>query len=262
MFLFLVGRKLAASRQDQALPARMADVSHAMYLFRAAVVAVALVAVCFAQPHPWTAGSRGLAIAVTLVIAAIGWITWMLAERSYRLRVADLIVLGAAGGALTGLSPNSAAIAVCCIVTFSAGEHLRADLSLGISTETLAAFLAAALATGASTGDLFGYAAAIAGMWILGVTRRGSMLRAEQAEQDAGRLTPRESEVLRLIAAGESNRAIARILFVSEATVKTHVNRIFAKTGSRDRAQATRYAYAHGYADPPAPAAPRARPHP
>ncbi|WP_300610076.1 response regulator transcription factor [Trebonia sp.] len=63
-------------------------------------------------------------------------------------------------------------------------------------------------------------------------------------------LTPRESEVLRLIAAGQSNREIARALFVSEATVKTHVNRIFAKTGSRDRVQATRYAYAHGYASP------------
>jgi DNA-binding NarL/FixJ family response regulator len=63
-------------------------------------------------------------------------------------------------------------------------------------------------------------------------------------------LTPREAEVLRLIAAGQSNREIARTLFVSEATVKTHVNRIFAKTGSRDRAQAIRYAYTHGYADP------------
>jgi DNA-binding NarL/FixJ family response regulator len=63
-------------------------------------------------------------------------------------------------------------------------------------------------------------------------------------------LTPREAEVLRLIAAGQSNREIARSLFLSEATVKTHVNRIFAKTGSRDRAQAIRYAYTHGYADP------------
>jgi DNA-binding NarL/FixJ family response regulator len=64
-------------------------------------------------------------------------------------------------------------------------------------------------------------------------------------------LTPRESEVLRLIAAGKSNREIARALFVSEATVKTHVNRIFAKTSSRDRGQAMRYAYQHGYAEPP-----------
>jgi DNA-binding NarL/FixJ family response regulator len=65
-----------------------------------------------------------------------------------------------------------------------------------------------------------------------------------------GDLTPRESDVLRLIAAGKSNRDIARALFVSEATVKTHVNRIFAKTGSRDRTQAMRYAYTHGFADP------------
>ena len=63
-------------------------------------------------------------------------------------------------------------------------------------------------------------------------------------------LTPREAEVLRLIADGRSNREIARALFVSEATVKTHINRIFAKTGSRDRARAIRYAYTHGYAEP------------
>jgi DNA-binding NarL/FixJ family response regulator len=72
---------------------------------------------------------------------------------------------------------------------------------------------------------------------------------AEPADND---LTPREAEVLRLIAAGRSNREIARALFVSEATVKTHVNRVFAKTGSRDRGQAMRYAYQHGYAEPPA----------
>jgi DNA-binding NarL/FixJ family response regulator len=71
-----------------------------------------------------------------------------------------------------------------------------------------------------------------------------------QAAAAADDLTPREADVLRLIAAGQSNREIARSLFVSEATVKTHVNRIFAKTGSRDRVQAIRFAYAHGYADP------------
>ena len=71
-----------------------------------------------------------------------------------------------------------------------------------------------------------------------------------------GDLTPRETDVLRLIAAGHTNRQIARALFLSEATVKTHINRIFTKTGCRDRAQAVHYAYTHGIARPAPPAAP------
>ena len=64
----------------------------------------------------------------------------------------------------------------------------------------------------------------------------------------ADELTPREVEVLKLIAAGMSNAEIADELVVSGATVKTHINRIFFKTGARDRAQAVRYAYQHGLA--------------
>jgi DNA-binding NarL/FixJ family response regulator len=61
-------------------------------------------------------------------------------------------------------------------------------------------------------------------------------------------LTEREAEVLALIAEGLSNTDIAARLYVGEATVKTHVNRIFAKTQSRDRAQAAAYAHRHGLA--------------
>jgi DNA-binding NarL/FixJ family response regulator len=64
-------------------------------------------------------------------------------------------------------------------------------------------------------------------------------------------LTPREAEVLSLIAAGLTNAEIAERLVVSAATVKSHVNHIFAKIGARDRAQAVVYAYAHGLADDP-----------
>jgi DNA-binding NarL/FixJ family response regulator len=61
-------------------------------------------------------------------------------------------------------------------------------------------------------------------------------------------LTPREAEVLALIAEGLTNAEIADRLVVSAATVKTHVNHIFGKTGVRDRAQAVVYAYANGLA--------------
>lgn len=64
-------------------------------------------------------------------------------------------------------------------------------------------------------------------------------------------LTAREVEVLRLVAEGQSNPEIARALHVSTATVKTHINNLFAKAGLRDRAQAIHYAYRHGLARPP-----------
>ena len=73
--------------------------------------------------------------------------------------------------------------------------------------------------------------------------------RSRAAQPLPDDLTPREAEVLSLIARGLSNGEIAAQLVVSEATVKTHVNHVFAKIGARDRAQAVHYAYTHELAD-------------
>jgi DNA-binding CsgD family transcriptional regulator len=62
----------------------------------------------------------------------------------------------------------------------------------------------------------------------------------------AGGLTARELEVLRLVAAGETNKAIAASLFISERTVDRHLSNIYAKLGVSSRAAATAHAYQHG----------------
>jgi DNA-binding NarL/FixJ family response regulator len=73
----------------------------------------------------------------------------------------------------------------------------------------------------------------------------GGTPHADQARDLPDGLTAREAEILALIARGMTNPEIAEALVLSNHTVKSHINRIFAKTRSRDRAAATQYAQAH-----------------
>lgn len=74
--------------------------------------------------------------------------------------------------------------------------------------------------------------------------------RRRQESAAVASLSPREREVLGLMSRGDSNREIAAGLFLSEATVKTHVGRVLAKLGARDRVQAVVTAYRTGVASP------------
>ena len=88
---------------------------------------------------------------------------------------------------------------------------------------------------------------AVAGRVIAAVSQLRTSASASDLE---ALLTPRELEVLTMIAHGLSNREIAERLVLGEATVKTHVARIIMKTGCRDRAQAVALAYQSGLVQP------------
>ncbi|WP_156253023.1 response regulator [Pseudactinotalea terrae] len=78
-----------------------------------------------------------------------------------------------------------------------------------------------------------------------------SRVMGQLRQPSAEPLSPRELEVLRLIAGGATNRQAGKQLFISEATVKTHLLHIYAKLGVHDRAAAVAAAFSRGYTMPP-----------
>jgi DNA-binding NarL/FixJ family response regulator len=96
---------------------------------------------------------------------------------------------------------------------------------------------------------------------IAGLLKRfkGEQVQKETDAEVLAHLTPREREILVLIANGLANAAICARLHIADTTVKTHVSRIFAKLGVRDRSQAVVAAYETGLVQPKAPGRPAVR---
>jgi signal transduction histidine kinase len=154
----------------------------AVQVTRLCVIVMVVVTVPLFTPNFGT-GPQGIAIAVTLAISAVAWATWQLAEGRPRLWLAALVIMGAAGGTLAGLSSLSTAISVSLAVAVSAGARLSAELSFAIVAETVAAFMIGALISDAPPQAIVGWGVGIVGLWAFGLTRRAYVLRAVEAEQ-------------------------------------------------------------------------------
>ncbi|MET8774704.1 response regulator transcription factor [Nocardia sp. NPDC050713] len=142
-------------------------------------------------------------------------------------------------------------VRVLMLTTFDIDDYVYEALSLGASGFLLkdapAEELVRAVRVVAEGQALL--APTVTRRLIADVTSRRAAARVKPAPQLAA-LTPREREVLELIAKGMSNTEIAEALFVAEQTVKTHVSKVFSKLNLRDRAQAVVLAYESGLVTP------------
>jgi len=139
---------------------------------------------------------------------------------------------------------------VLMLTTFDLDRYVYAALAIGASgfllKDVTADHLAAAIRL-VDTGD-----ALLAPSITRRLVQRFAVddAQAPAVHRDLAALTPRELEVLTLLGRGRSNAELAKTLTLSEATVKTHVARIFAKLELRDRAQAVVLAYETGLVKP------------
>ena len=139
---------------------------------------------------------------------------------------------------------------VLMLTTFDADEYVYDAMKAGASGFLLknappAQLVAAIRATAAGEAQL---APAIVQRMVEEFVRRPAPGRTRPTALD--QLTDRETEVLKLLARGLSNAEIATTLFLSEATIRTHVSRILAKLDLRDRTQAVVAAYESGLVQP------------
>ena len=139
---------------------------------------------------------------------------------------------------------------IIMLTTFDLDQYVYAALAVGASgfllKDVTPEHLVAAVRM-VRTGDAL-LAPAITRRLVQRFARRDP--EAVTLHRDLATLTPRETEVLRLLARGMSNADLAGTLHLSEATVKTHVARILGKLGLRDRAQAVVVAYETGLVSP------------
>jgi len=145
------------------------------------------------------------------------------------------------------LSADRGAPRILMLTTFDLDEHVYDALAAGASGFLLKD------ATAERLFDAVRVVAAGEALLAPSVTRRliGEFARLRRpAPATLAELTPRETEVLQLVAEGLSNAEIAGRLVVGEETVKTHVSRVLRKLGLRDRAQAVVTAYESGLVVP------------
>ncbi|HYY10542.1 MAG TPA: response regulator transcription factor [Kineosporiaceae bacterium] len=143
---------------------------------------------------------------------------------------------------------------VVILTTFDQDEHVAAALRAGVSGFLLKVSppeqLVAAVRTVAGGGGLLDPAVTLRVI----ESFAGVPVTPREQARLLDELTDREREVLRLVARGLSNAEIAARLYLGEATVKTHVSRVLAKLGVRDRVQAVALAYESGLVRPGDPA--------
>ncbi|HEY0937231.1 MAG TPA: histidine kinase [Trebonia sp.] len=202
-----------------------ADVSPVTSIVRAVVLVMVVATVPLFTPHFGQRGT-GLATAVALAVCTVSWVTWQLARGRPRLWLVSLAVLGAAGGALAGLSSASTAVAVGAVVAVSAGARLSAEVSFAITAETVAAFLVAGIAGGATATALVGWTAGLIGLWAFGLTRRAYVLRAVEAEEaleQARRALAAETQAAALAERARIAREIHDVLAHSLAAVSVNL---------------------------------------